>query len=97
MRGLLAVSVGGIESNRAMIVSPLTIKKRWKKIDVIRLFNNSDSARRIGAAYSEAYIPDGLSSGSSQRSRFWRPTQSRTSRFSGPELALLAPAAERQH
>jgi len=40
-----------------MIVSPLTLKKRWKKIEVIRLFNGSDNARRIGAAYPEAYIP----------------------------------------
>src|SRR6266545_4978325 len=40
-----------------VIVSPLTLKKRWKKIDVIRLFNGSDNARRIGAAYPEAYIP----------------------------------------
>ena len=40
-----------------MIVSPLTLRKRWKKIDVIRLFNGSDTARRIGAAYPEAYIP----------------------------------------
>ena len=40
-----------------MIVSPLTLKKRWKKIDVIRFFNGSDNARRIGAAYPEAYIP----------------------------------------
>jgi hypothetical protein len=40
-----------------MIMSPLTLKKRWKKIDVIRLFNGSDNARRIGAAYPEAYIP----------------------------------------
>ena len=30
-----------------MIVSPLTLRKRWKKIDVIRLFNGSDNARRI--------------------------------------------------
>jgi hypothetical protein len=40
-----------------MIVSPLTLKKRWKKIDAIRLFNHSDNARRIGVAYPEAYIP----------------------------------------
>ena len=40
-----------------MIVSPLTLKKRWKKIEVIRLFNESDNARRIGATYPEAYIP----------------------------------------
>ena len=40
-----------------MIVSPLTLKKRWKKIDVIHLFNGSDNARRIGTAYPEACIP----------------------------------------
>jgi len=40
-----------------MIVSPLTLKKRWKKIDVIRLFNGSDNALRTGAAYPEAFIP----------------------------------------
>jgi hypothetical protein len=40
-----------------MIVSPLTLKKRWKKIEVIRLFNESDNARRIGAVYPETYIP----------------------------------------
>jgi hypothetical protein len=40
-----------------MVVSPLTLKKRWKNIDVIRLFNRSDNARRIGAVYPEACIP----------------------------------------
>ena len=40
-----------------VIVSPLTFKKRWTKAAVIRLFNESDNARRIGAAYPEAYIP----------------------------------------
>jgi hypothetical protein len=40
-----------------MIVSPLTLKKRWKKIEVIRLFNESANARRIGAVYPEAYVP----------------------------------------
>jgi hypothetical protein len=39
------------------IVSPLTLKKRWKKIEVIRLFNESANASRIGAVYPEAYIP----------------------------------------
>ncbi len=39
------------------IVSPLTLKKRWTKAAVIRLFNESDNARRIGAVYSEAFIP----------------------------------------
>jgi hypothetical protein len=38
-----------------MVVSPLTLKKRWTKIEVIRLFNGSDNARRTGAAYPEAY------------------------------------------
>jgi hypothetical protein len=41
----------------AMIVSPLTLKKRWKKVEVVRLFNESENARRLGAAYPEAYIP----------------------------------------
>ena len=40
-----------------MIVSPLTLKKRWKKIEVIRLFNESANARRMGAVYPEAYVP----------------------------------------
>ena len=34
-----------------MIVSPLTLKKRWTKSAVIRLFNESENARRIGVAY----------------------------------------------
>ncbi len=34
-----------------MIVSPLTFKKRWTKSAVIRLFNESENARRIGSAY----------------------------------------------
>ena len=38
------------------IVSPLTLKKRWTKTAVIRLFNESDNARRIGAGYPEAFI-----------------------------------------
>src|SRR4029077_16675303 len=36
-----------------MIVSPLTLKKRWTKSAVIRLFNKSENARRIGVAYPE--------------------------------------------
>lgn len=36
-----------------MIVSPLTFKKRWTKSAVIRLFNESENARRIGVAYPE--------------------------------------------
>lgn len=40
-----------------MVVSPLTLKKRWKKIDVIQLFNESNNSLRIGTSYPEAYIP----------------------------------------
>jgi hypothetical protein len=40
-----------------MIVSPLTIKKRWKKLEIVGLFNGSDNARRIGAVYPEKYVP----------------------------------------
>ena len=39
------------------IVSPLTLKKRWTKAAVIRLFNESGNARRTGAVYPEAFIP----------------------------------------
>jgi hypothetical protein len=31
-----------------MIVSPLTLKKRWTKLAIIRLFNESQNARHIG-------------------------------------------------
>jgi hypothetical protein len=40
-----------------MVVSPLTIKKRWTKLEVIRLFNASETSRRIGVIYPEACIP----------------------------------------
>jgi len=33
---------------KLMIVSPLTLKKRWTKSAVIRLFNESENARRVG-------------------------------------------------
>ena len=39
-----------------MIVSPLTFKKRWTKSAVIRLFNESESARRIGLTYPETSL-----------------------------------------
>ena len=39
-----------------MIVSPLTLKKRWTKLAVIRLFNESENARRIGGAYPETSL-----------------------------------------
>ena len=40
-----------------MILSPLTMRKVWRKIEVIRAFNGSDTARRLCAVYPEAYIP----------------------------------------
>jgi len=39
-----------------MIVSPLTLKKRWTKSAVIRLFNESENARRIGGAYPKTSL-----------------------------------------
>lgn len=39
-----------------MIVSPLTLRKRWTKSAVIRLFNASENARRIGRAYPETSL-----------------------------------------
>jgi len=39
-----------------IIVSPLTLKKRWTKSAVIRLFNESENARRIGGKYPETSL-----------------------------------------
>jgi hypothetical protein len=39
-----------------LIVSPLTLKKWWTKSAVIRLFNESENARRIGLAYPETSL-----------------------------------------
>ena len=39
-----------------MAVSPLTLKKRWQKLAVIRLYNESQNARRIGDIYPEAAL-----------------------------------------
>ena len=39
-----------------MIVSPLTLKKRWTKSAVIRLFNESENARRFGGVYPETSV-----------------------------------------
>jgi hypothetical protein len=52
-----ATGEGWVFHPELMMVSPLTIKKRWKKVEIVRLFNKSDTARRIGAVYPEAYIP----------------------------------------
>jgi hypothetical protein len=39
-----------------MVVSPLTLKKRWRKLAVIRLYNESQNARRIGGTYPETAL-----------------------------------------
>jgi hypothetical protein len=39
-----------------MLLSPLTLKRKWAKSAVIRLFNESENARRLGVAYPEASI-----------------------------------------
>lgn len=35
-----------------MVVSPLTLKKRWTKQQIIAMFNSSDTARQLGKQYS---------------------------------------------
>jgi hypothetical protein len=39
-----------------MAVSPLTLKKTWRKSEVIRLFNQSQSARRLRGTYPETAL-----------------------------------------
>ena len=39
-----------------MVISPLTVKKRWTKKEVIALFNNSNSAKEANKAYSTKSI-----------------------------------------
>jgi hypothetical protein len=39
-----------------MAVSPLTIKKRWTKFEIIQLFNRSPNARRMEEAYLETRL-----------------------------------------
>lgn len=41
-----------------MIVFPLTLKKRWTKAAVTRLFNESENARRLGGAYPETSLSE---------------------------------------
>jgi hypothetical protein len=38
------------------VLSPLTIKKRWTKKEVIAMFNASSAARKLGGQYSERSI-----------------------------------------
>jgi hypothetical protein len=33
------------------VVSPLTVKSRWTKKEIVAMFNNSDTARRSGESY----------------------------------------------
>jgi hypothetical protein len=39
-----------------MVVSPLALKKRWRKLAVIRLYNESQNARRMGRTYPETAL-----------------------------------------
>jgi hypothetical protein len=39
-----------------MIVSPLTLKKSWQKLELIRLFNQSHTAARLGVRYPETSL-----------------------------------------
>jgi hypothetical protein len=52
-----ATGEGWVFDSDLMIVSPLTFKNQWKKIEVINLFNESDNARRVREIYPVAYIP----------------------------------------
>ena len=91
-----ATGEGWVFHSDLMVVSPLTLKKRWKKIDVIRLFNGSDNARRIGAVYPEAHIPRRplvrIIAEVAALVAYAKPNKP----LQWTELVLLAPAAERQ-
>ncbi len=51
-----ATGEGWVFHVELMIVSPLTLKRRWTKSAVIRLFNESENARRIGGAYPDTSL-----------------------------------------
>ena len=66
------------------VVSPLTLKKRWTKAEIIRLFNESEAARRRGQVYPETSLRSkslqriiaeiaGLAARSSRITRFTPP------------------------
>jgi hypothetical protein len=40
-----------------MILAPGFLARRWRKVDIIRLFNESRSAKESGFQYPEALIP----------------------------------------
>jgi hypothetical protein len=70
-----------------MVVLPLALKKTWRKLEVARLYNESQNARRVGGTYPETALPEGHWRGSSEMSQRWLPLQSRTCRFGQPRLA----------
>lgn len=41
-----------------MILSPAFPGRRWRKVDIIRLFNESRSAKEKGLQYPESVIPN---------------------------------------
>lgn len=48
-----ASSRGWVFHTQSSIVSPFAAKKRWKKKEVIALFNASDAAQKLSTQYSE--------------------------------------------
>ena len=54
---------GWVFHSALMIVSPLTLKKRWKKIEVIRLFNESPMPAESVPSTLRRAFPDDRSSG----------------------------------
>jgi len=48
-----ASAEGWVFNTQYQLLSPLTLKKRWTKKEVIALFNGSSAARKLGGKYSE--------------------------------------------
>ena len=48
-----ASAEGWVFNTQHCVLSPLTLKKRWTKKEVIAMFNGSDAARKLGGKYSE--------------------------------------------
>ncbi len=51
-----ATGEGWASHAELMVVSPLTLKKRWRKLAVVHLYNESQNARRIGRTYPETAL-----------------------------------------
>jgi len=47
-----AAGEGWVFHTDEMVVSPLTLKKRWTKKEIISMYNRSETARRLGTEYS---------------------------------------------